>query len=239
MTTSFIYGLVDPRTDKIRYIGKTKAGMKRPQSHGLVCHLKKDRTHKARWIQELRRAGLSYSVVVLEEVFEQDLCQAERRWIASARAQGWPLTNLTDGGDGLGGHKFSSEHRAKISAANKGRKHTEEQRRKFMEHVRTRKHPYENTCKAHLSRVGSKHTEKTKARIGAAHLGKVVSAESRAKVSAANSRPVTDVSTGVTYPSATAAAKHLGLCYRSVVQVLNGHKYTTGGRVFVKAYLLS
>jgi len=54
MTDSFIYGLIDPRTREVRYIGKSARGMQRPLEHSKPCYLRRDRTHKANWIRELQ-----------------------------------------------------------------------------------------------------------------------------------------------------------------------------------------
>lgn len=47
------------------------------------------------------------------------LNDAERWWIAYARALRWPLTNICDGGEGAPGRRMSAETRAKIGARNK------------------------------------------------------------------------------------------------------------------------
>lgn len=210
-----IYGLKDPRTDEIRYIGKSSKGLLRPESHRKPSKLAMDDTHKARWIKELHALGLMYVVEVLEYVKEHRLLNdAERYWIREARTHGWCLTNLTDGGDGTSvGAKFSAEHRARISAANKGQRWTPEQRERFLQHVRTRDRAvYTALGKALSARnIGTKRSAETRAKIGAAHRGKVVSAEACAKVSRANSKPVRDLDSGVIYPSAKAAGKALGI----------------------------
>ena len=232
MTTSFIYGLVDPRTGLVRYVGKTKNGYKRAFMHQLPSKLKGDKTYKANWIRELLGVGLTYEVRVLEEVVEEDLCTAEITWITFGLESGWPLTNLTRGGEGLSGHVFTEEHRAKISLANTGRKLTYEHRVAISQRMRGR--PLTASQKKNLNNLGRRHSIETCARIGLAHRGKVLSAETRAKVSLAKGRPVLDLTTGVTYPSATRAAVELGLCYRSVIRVLRGGLRHTGGHRFTR-----
>lgn len=57
---------------------------------------------KANWIRSLVKFGLTYDIAILEVIHSaDDLPIAERWWIAYARACGWPLTNATDGGEGL------------------------------------------------------------------------------------------------------------------------------------------
>jgi len=125
-----IYALTDPRTDEIRYVGKSSSGLRRPGHHGARSVLSKDHTHKGNWLRGLVAAGLRYGVRVLEKLpavaalppteRRDAMDAAERRWIAHGRAEGWPLTNLTDGGDG--GFFPTPEHRERLSRAMKGRK---------------------------------------------------------------------------------------------------------------------
>src|ERR1700694_1006043 len=117
-----IYALVDPRTRGIRYIGKSCTGTTRAVAHGSPAHMLRWPSHKTNWIRELQGLGLKYEIQILEVLPTADaLCDAERRWIAHGRAQGWPLTNLTDGGDGVPGIVFSKERNEKIRQAFKGK----------------------------------------------------------------------------------------------------------------------
>jgi hypothetical protein len=93
---NLIYGLIDPRTRLIRYVGLSSTGMKRPQDHRRSSC---PDTYCRRWVRKLQSRGLDYKITVLEVVKDiVDLRGAERWWIAYGRACGWPLTNLTDGG---------------------------------------------------------------------------------------------------------------------------------------------
>ena len=95
---NLIYGLIDPRTLLIRYVGLSSTGMKRPRQH---AHARKkvQPTHCQQWIKALQLLGLTYDIVVLEELEDADaLDESECWWIAFGRACGWPLTNLTEGG---------------------------------------------------------------------------------------------------------------------------------------------
>ena len=99
----YIYGLRCPLVGVIRYIGKS-VNPERRMSNG---HLKDARLgntdhHTARWLKKLLRLELLPELVIIEEVAEGERWQdAERRWIAHGREQGWPLTNTTAGGQGL------------------------------------------------------------------------------------------------------------------------------------------
>ena len=74
------------------------------------------RSYLYSWIRSL--APDIPEIVVLEQDPADGLSTAERRWIATLRAEGARLTNLTDGGDS--GFHPSSETRAKMSAAQRG-----------------------------------------------------------------------------------------------------------------------
>lgn len=93
---NLIYGLIDPRTLFIRYVGLTSRGMQRPKSHAKA---RGSLTNCKRWILELQREGLDYEIVILEVVKDATILdRTERWWIAFGRACGWPLTNHTPGG---------------------------------------------------------------------------------------------------------------------------------------------
>ncbi len=94
--TYLIYGLIDPRTLLIRYIGMSSRGMRRPREHR--SRTAPD-TYCRRWVKTLQKHGLDYEITVLEVLTESDgLAQAERWWIAFGKTCGWPLTNIMKGG---------------------------------------------------------------------------------------------------------------------------------------------
>ncbi|WP_371745812.1 NUMOD3 domain-containing DNA-binding protein [Myxococcus sp. CA033] len=164
-----VYGLTDPITSEVRYIGKSSNGLRRPMAHGRPSSLASDRTRKANWIRGLRSLGLDYGIRVLEEVAERDLlCSVECFWIAQARGLGWRLTNLTDGGDGMSGHSWTPASRAKLSRSMKGRKLTQE-------HV----------AKLRFANTGRRHSDATREKLREASKGRTLSAETRAKMSLA------------------------------------------------------
>jgi len=139
----YIYALVDPFTDQIRYIGKSIRPRERLVNH---CN-DKSKTWRTNWIQSVLARGARPKLCILEELDEgTDWQQSERAWIARGREQGWPLTNCTDGGDGLLnppeevrekmrrtwiGRKHRPESLIKIGQASKGRKHTQAHKEKM------------------------------------------------------------------------------------------------------------
>ncbi len=98
MSDFIIYGLVDPRSGLLRYVGRSSNGLARPR-----------RFHSARcfsWERSLKSLGLKKQVEVLEELEDgpdvnKRLNDVERWWIASVKAVGGELLNMTDGGGGM------------------------------------------------------------------------------------------------------------------------------------------
>jgi len=118
-----IYGLTDPRTGCIRYVGKTVNISQRVKRH-IYKAKKGEMGHKANWIRSMLRENLYPVALTLEICPEERWEQAEKIWIASLRRSGYPLTNAAYGGEGSCGRKGqrnSPEHRARISVAMRGK----------------------------------------------------------------------------------------------------------------------
>lgn len=92
-----IYGLFDPRTGKLRYIGKARDAQKRLKQH-LRDTMRRD-TPVYRWLRKIAALGLSPLVTVLQRVKAEDWREAEMKLIARARQSGMPILNVADGGD--------------------------------------------------------------------------------------------------------------------------------------------
>lgn len=135
MGRGVIYGLCDPSTGEVRYVGKTS----RDPSERLRGHLTDARlgqTHLHRW---LRSVSCEPSLVILEHDPE-DLNVTEREWIARLRAGGTQLCNLTDGGDGFSpGWKPSAHTRAKQGAPHRGKTKSRAHREKISASLTGRK----------------------------------------------------------------------------------------------------
>lgn len=97
-----IYCLYDPRTDEIRYVGKSTNPQHRYRSHIGSAKRGEYRHHTANWIRKLLDSGLEPGIALLEEVpHGEDWRSAERSWIARFLDMGGRLTNSTAGGEGL------------------------------------------------------------------------------------------------------------------------------------------
>lgn len=101
-----VYGLQDPITGFLRYVGKSSSGLKRPAQH--LRDYKYPRYAKRyvyKWIKSLIDKGFKPDIVILDECDSQDsLNESEIFYISYLKAIGCPLTNAKPGGEGSVGH---------------------------------------------------------------------------------------------------------------------------------------
>lgn len=119
MSKYHIYGLYDPSTGELRYIGKTKMTLARRLWH----HIKYAKTspknlHKLNWIRKVLESGNEPIIAPIKETSEEDWRKDEMDCISYALRHGANLTNLTAGGDGLVGYHHSKETKKRISEHN-------------------------------------------------------------------------------------------------------------------------
>lgn len=195
MRRFLIYGLVDPRTDEVRYIGRSSSGLNRPKSE--ASRLKYEPGHKSNWIASLQALGLTYGIRVLEESADAaSLNGMERYWIAQAKGLGWRLTNMTIGGEGATGAKRTAETRAKLAASKIGKPKSTMTREKVSAGLKAwwtsrtpeqrKRKPFTEEHLANLSRSHRGHcpTPETRVKLALNWKGRRHTAESRAKMSA-------------------------------------------------------
>lgn len=175
---NIIYGLIDPDSLMIRYIGKSCSGLNRPRNHRAAAKRVRNReeTHKARWIRSLLSRGLEYEIVILDETVPEALYDLEQWWIVYGRALGWPLTNLTDGGPGNLGWKMPSETRVKIANASRGRVWSDESR------ARSSAASARRTPEGIARNVAAMHTPESNAKRGDSLRGKPKSEQHAARL---------------------------------------------------------
>lgn len=92
---TYIYGLIDPETNEMRYVGKSNNPKVRYQSH---LTDKKSNPHKTSWIKSLSNRGLKPKLVILEETTQDKWEERERYWIKHYQDEGAPLVNILEGG---------------------------------------------------------------------------------------------------------------------------------------------
>ena len=111
---TYIYSLIDPITEEIRYIGKTINPSQRLARH-IKDGLKKS-NHKECWIYSLLLRDLKPKMVIIEECLNDDWIEREKYYIRVIPN----LTNLTEGGDSPSGYKMSDETKRKMSESRMG-----------------------------------------------------------------------------------------------------------------------
>jgi len=109
MFEGYIYGLIDPRTTEIRYVGRTISALDFrlyhhvAETHWFQSHSLKT-SHKHNWIINLERDGLKPEITLLKTVYSAteeltELIIEEEKTIAEYK-EGGRLTNTMDGGCG-------------------------------------------------------------------------------------------------------------------------------------------
>lgn len=167
---AYIYTLADPRTNEVRYVGKTFNLKQRLYGH---MHFRGcwQRNKNSCWIQSLKSNGLKPVIEVLETFPENDVSgfeSAEQFWIQTLRFYGCRLTNMDSGG--VTGRHRSIETRRLIGEYSKKRVHTPETKAKISRSCKARMTP-EVKSKFIASWRGRKHTEETKRQMSLAKKG--------------------------------------------------------------------
>lgn len=153
MKTTFIYGLKDPETNEIRYVGKAN----NPRSR-FTRHLRdKSKTYKVNWINKLKSKNLIPELIIIEEVSFDIWQEREKHYIKLFSH----LTNLTEGGEcGSQGYKHTEETKRffreeRKSGFRKGCKHSKNTRKLLSQQRKGKRKGEENSF------YGKHHSEKT------------------------------------------------------------------------------
>lgn len=180
MKRHIIYGLVDPNSKELRYIGYSSEIDRRIKDHHRPIYLKV-KSHKNNWLKSLLAQGREAELILIEEYDSaEQLPQAEIDMVEYFRYLGADLTNGTRGGDGhRKGDKLSEETRRKLSEAFSGekhpmygKKHTEDSRKKISDALSGEGHPL----------YGKHHPISTIEKMSKTKTGKVCSAEHKAHI---------------------------------------------------------
>ena len=135
-------------------------------------------------------------IVLYEGLDWQTACDIEKNLIAFYGRKDLGtgvLRNLTDGGEGVQGHRHTKESKEKMSRASAGRRLTEESKKKISEahrgenhYLYGKKHTEDSKKRMSESHRGSKHTDETKKKMSESRRGKKPSEETRRKISNSN-----------------------------------------------------
>ncbi len=154
---TFIYGLLDPRTNALRYIGKSNNPEKRLISHNQVFN----NTHKECWLQSLHKINLKPVLKIIDIVPKLKWQQYEIFWIAYYKKQGADLTNGNPGG--FGGGTYTPEIQEKLRISRTGQKRTGQ--------------ALQNLREASIKKKGSIRSKEVRQKMSKAKKGKPVSQE--------------------------------------------------------------
>lgn len=197
MKTVFIYALVDPRNETVRYIGKSKDPKQRRRRHIIRARNGVD-THCYNWIRVLLSENLKPDLLVIEEVPESKWEESEKKWIAYYREE-VDLTNTADGGNAPPIYQHTKQSRKRVGDFFRGKTLSDEHRLRISEGKRRMPHPFrgkklsdEHKRKMSESLKGRKLSDKEREAIsermtgeGNPNYGKEFSKEYRQKLSEA------------------------------------------------------
>jgi len=127
-TVTSIYGLIDPMTSQIRYVGKSDDPKRRYREH--IKNAKNGcKRYKHDWIRSLFKKGREPVLIILQH-YVKDWRKAEQFWVQYYKDKGHKLTNLAPAGIGF---DITEEAREKMSIAQKKKWQDPEHRRKMSE----------------------------------------------------------------------------------------------------------
>lgn len=217
MNEFYVYQYRDPITKSIRYIGKGKGNRYLPNSH--------NHGYCGNWINSLKKQGMKPIIEFPEkDLTEKEAFALERKLIKRAKEEGHPLTNLTDGGEGLSGFKHSEESKKKMSELAIGKTHTDETKKKLSISGKGRPGFW----------TGKSLSEDHKNRLSESHKGYTMPESQKEKIAIANmgKKGTTNVSVEIyekntgkfvgKWNSLTSCAKDLGVQIASICHNLKG-----------------
>jgi hypothetical protein len=202
-----VYSLSDPRDGRVRYVGITNYGL----SHRLHGHLTearraKSNSHRINWLRSLLASGVRPVIEMIESCPRLFWQERERYWIKTMRDAGHDLVNGSEGGYGritwtaemraamsvmktgnsyCLGRTMPTETRAKIAAANGGRRLPDESYKRGAAKRVGIKQSDATKLKKRLAMLGKKLPPERIEQMRQSKLGVKLSLEARAKMSAA------------------------------------------------------
>ena len=172
-----VYYLIDPETQEKRYVGISNDPYRRFHAHlDATAH---PRRHSACWIRGLQTRGLRPILRVAALVQSQE--EAKRVEIALI-AQLPGLTNISEGGEGGSGVRWSEERKAAQAARMRERYRDPRARAKLGEATKRGWDNPESRARASKASAGRRMSEEAKTRIATTLTGHAVSTETREKL---------------------------------------------------------
>lgn len=180
---TYIYELVDPRSGDVCYIGKTVRPRGRLVDH--MCFRFRTDSPVNMWLRDLSDAGAKPEMVIVDDDSDgTNWKQLEKDWIAFGFAVGYPLTNISAGGQGTTGHCHTAGAKAAMSHKLTGRKFSDETRAKMSASGKAKVFTDEHRANIAAGRRGLKFTTEHSANISKALMGHKISDETREKMKA-------------------------------------------------------
>ena len=233
-----------------KYIGITSMPVERRWRKGQAYE---NNSHFTNAIKKYGWENIKHKVL-FSNLTEEKAKQLEKQYIlmfkTNDRRYGY---NITDGGEGVKGfrfseeskrkmsekrkgHKFSEEHNANISRALKGIPKSEEHKLKQRMTMTGRKASEETKKKFSEMRSGDKNprygkhcSEETKAKISAANKGKTISEYTKQRTTEVLGKPIYCVELSRVFPTRKAFADFIGTDPSNITATLSGRQKTIKG----------
>ena len=127
---TYIYALIDPRNDNVKYIGKSNNPQERYKNH--INSSRDKNTHKRNWIKLIKSEGYKPELLILDYVHIDEWRFWEIFYIDLFKFYGFDLVNHTIGGDGAS-YGNSTSYKKGMIPHNKGVPMREESKNKIRE----------------------------------------------------------------------------------------------------------
>lgn len=234
----FIYIMIDPTTNYVRYVGKTIDIKKRFRDH--IKRSKHKKTHKDKWVNSLLERGHKPVIEIIDIVHNDEWMFWEKFYIGLFKVWGFNLVNHTEGGDGGSFKKHTEETKLKMSKIGRGKKRppfTEEHKQRLSEAAKKKVMTPEHLEKIRISLkkiVRKPFTEEHKKNISASKKGRVASDEE--KIKKRNTSPtrkkIICVETKEIFLSISEASRVLDIPLSSILGVLKKRRNKARGLKF-------
>ena len=121
VTVGWVYGIVDPITSELRYVGQTINYNKRKGEHLYKAKTNRTSNHLYNWLGKLIANNVKPEFIIIDKVPIESLDYWEVFYISYFKSIGCNLTNYAEGGNSRGGFTHSEEFKQYLSHRYKGR----------------------------------------------------------------------------------------------------------------------
>lgn len=190
-----------------QYVGKAQDLDERIHKHLYYDRFRYSHTHFYRWLNKQIREDKQFFIDPLEDANLSNWREKETFWIKHIKDAGYPLTNMTDGGDGNNNQVFTEESKRRRSERMMGHSVSEETRKRISN-----------------SHKGKHLSEETKQKLSEINKGKPCLETTKQKFSKALNQYNLNGEFIKTFPSLTSAANSLGCKKSSLSGVIKRKK---------------